>query len=143
MTTVFPQTARIRVLVVDDEASSRRTLCQLLQMSGFFCAVAANGAQALEIVHSFHPQAIIMDLMMPILDGFEPTRRLKDHEDTRSIPVLALTGSTTPGDQQQARRAGVDAFLTKPINLDHLLLHLRQHLPDPLAPAARGDRSSS
>jgi CheY-like chemotaxis protein len=132
MEPVFPQSERIRVLVVDDEATSRRTLCQLLQMSGFFCAVAANGAQALEMVHSFHPQAIIMDLMMPILDGFETTRRLKEQGETRSIPVLALTASTTPRDQQEAQRAGVDAFLTKPINLDHLLLHLRQHLPDPL-----------
>jgi CheY-like chemotaxis protein len=126
-----PQNGRIRVLVVDDEAMARRSLCQLLQMSGYFCAVAADGAQALELVQAFHPQAIILDLMMPVMDGFETTRRLKDDPETRSIPILALTASTTAEDRRQALRAGVDDFLTKPINLDELLLHLRHRLPAP------------
>src|SRR5205085_10939336 len=123
MATDRKEDSRFRVLVVDDEPVARRTLCQLLQMSGYFCALASNGAQALELVHSFKPQAIIMDLMMPVLDGFETTRRLKEYQGTRSIPVLALTASNTTQDKQQAARAGVDEFLTKPINLDHLLLH--------------------
>jgi CheY-like chemotaxis protein len=122
---------RIRVLVVDDEAMSRRTLCQLLQMSGYFCAVAADGVQALQVVHSFQPQAIIMDLMMPVLDGFETTRRLKEDLETRDIPIIAVTASSSKQDQAHARQAGVNEFLHKPINLDHLLLHLRQHLRDP------------
>jgi CheY-like chemotaxis protein len=130
MATTIEPTERIRVLIVDDEPATRRTLCQLLQMSGYFCALAANGAQALEMVHSFHPQAVVMDLKMPILDGFETTRRLKAHEDTRSIPVLALTASTTPQDREQAVHAGVDDFLIKPINLDQLLLSLRRYLPN-------------
>lgn len=131
MMSLVPERRRIRILVVDDEPITRRTLCQLLQMSGYFCAVAADGAQALELVHSFRPQAILMDLMMPILNGYEATRRLKESEATRSIPILALTASTTPQDKERAVRAGVDDFLTKPINLDHLLLHLRRHLHEP------------
>ena len=118
---------RIRVLVVEDEAISRHSLCQVLHRSGFFSAGAANGAQALEMVRFFKPQAIIMDLRMPVLDGFETTRRLKADEHTASIPVLALTGSSELADRQQAVQAGVDDFFTKPINLDQLLLYLRQH----------------
>jgi CheY-like chemotaxis protein len=131
MTTLSSESGRIRILVVDDEPISRRTLCHLLQLSGYFCAVAADGAQALELVYSFRPQAILMDLMMPVLNGFEATRRLKENEETRAIRILALTASTTPEDRERAVAAGVDDFLTKPINLDHVLLHLRRHLPGP------------
>jgi two-component system response regulator MprA len=115
-------------LVVEDEPISRRTLCHLLQISGYFTAAAADGAQALDVVHSFRPQAIVMDLMMPGVNGFEATRQLKANPQTRPIAILALTASTTAADRQRALDAGVDDFLTKPINLDELLLHLRQHL---------------
>ena len=120
---------RIRVLVVEDEAISRHALCQVLHRSGFFSAGAANGSQALDMVRFFKPQAIIMDLRMPVLDGFETTRRLKIDGNTSFIPVLALTGSSNPDDRRQALEAGVDEFFTKPINLDQLLLYLRQHTP--------------
>jgi CheY-like chemotaxis protein len=120
---------RIRVLVVEDEALSRHALCQVLHRSGFFSAGAADGAQALDMVKFFKPQAIIMDLRMPVLDGFETTRRLKADAQTAAIPVLALTGSTDPEDRKQALAAGVDTFLNKPINLDQLMLYLRQQEP--------------
>src|SRR5205823_2461473 len=118
---------RIRVLVVEDEAISRHALCQVLHRSGYFSAGAANGAQALEMVKFFKPQAIIMDLRMPVLDGFETTRRLKSDTVTCTIPVLALTGSSDLTMREQAEQSGVDGFFTKPINLDELLLYLRQH----------------
>lgn len=119
--------SRIRVLVVEDEAISRLSLCQLLQRSGYFSAGASDGAQALEMIKFFRPQAIIMDLRMPGLDGFETTRRLKGASDTAAIPILALTGSMDPEDQNRALEAGVDDFLMKPINLDELMLYLRRH----------------
>src|SRR5579859_2138573 len=127
MNTVSRSRNRIRVLVVEDEALSRHALCQVLHRSGFFSAGASDGAQALEMVKYFKPQAIIMDLRMPNVDGIEATRRLKSDEDTASIPVLALTGSNDPEDRRNALAAGVDTFLTKPINLDQLMLYLRQH----------------
>jgi CheY-like chemotaxis protein len=123
--------SRIRILVVEDEALSRHALCQLLHRSGFFSAGASDGAQALEMIKIFKPQAIIMDLRMPNIDGFEATRRLKSDQTTSAIPVFALTGSTDPDDRQHALAAGVDTFLTKPINLDQLILYLRQHDLDP------------
>lgn len=118
---------RIRVLVVEDEAISRHALCQVLHRSGYFSAGAANGAQALEMVKFFKPQAIIMDLRMPVLDGFETTRRLKADQATAEIPVLALTGSSDLSIRHQAEQSGVNGFFTKPINLDQLLLYLREH----------------
>jgi two-component system, cell cycle response regulator DivK len=126
--------SRIRVLVVEDEALSRHALCQVLHRCGFFSAGAADGSQALDMVKFFHPQVIIMDLRMPKLDGFEATRRLKADEATAGIPVLALTGSTDPEDRRQAIDAGVDTFLNKPINLDQLMLYLRQHEVNDAAP---------
>jgi CheY-like chemotaxis protein len=121
---------RIRVLVVEDEALSRHALCQLLHRSGFFSAGASDGAQALEMVKIFKPQAIIMDLRMPVLDGVETTLQLKSDPSTAAIPVLALTGSSNPEDRRRAFDAGVDAFLMKPINVDQLMLYLRQHHSD-------------
>jgi CheY-like chemotaxis protein len=97
-------------------------------MSGYECAAAANGAEALDLARSFRPEAIIMDLAMPVLDGFEATRRLKASATTRGIPVLALTSSSTPADRDQASQAGVDDFLAKPTNLDQLDLHLQEQL---------------
>jgi CheY-like chemotaxis protein len=124
----LPWARRVRILVVEDEPGSRNCLCQLLQMRGYDCAGAANGAEALDLARSFRPQAIIMDLAMPVIDGVEATRRLKANDMTRAIPVLALTASTTPEERAQAGRAGVDDFLTKPTNFDQLLLHLQEHL---------------
>lgn len=125
---------RIRVLVVEDEALSRHALCQVLHRSGFFSAGAANGAQALEMVKFFKPQAIIMDLRMPVLDGLETTRQLKADVLTVSIPVLAVTGSSEQAIREQAEQLGINGFLTKPINLDQLLLYLRQY--------SRGDEAA-
>lgn len=130
--------AKIRVLVVEDQVLDRHALCQLLELSGFFSAGAANGAQALSMVATFRPHAILMDLRMPVLNGFEATRRLKADSHTRRIPVLALTGSADPADQRQALDAGVDAFLRKPLNLDELLLYLRQHVERPANGFANG-----
>lgn len=129
--------SRIRVLVVEDEALSRHALCQVLHRCGFFSAGASDGTQALEMVKFFRPQAIIMDLRMPNCDGFEATRRLKADQTTAAIPVLALTGSTDPEDRRQALEAGVDTFLNKPINLDQLMLYLRQHNLEETPPPVR------
>jgi CheY-like chemotaxis protein len=128
-----------RLLIVDDEAVGRRTLSQILRLLGYQCAVAADGAQALQLVHSFHPDAVILDLLMPILDGFATCRQLKGARETHSIPIVALSASSTPEYRQQAAHAGVDAFLPKPLNVDQLLLILRQHLP--ASHSARGRQS--
>jgi CheY-like chemotaxis protein len=129
METIPFSTGGVRILVVEDEPSIRQALCQLLRTSGYYSIGAANGAEALALLTSFRPQAVLMDLMMPTLDGFEATRRLKADKTTRAIPVLAFTASTTAEDRRQALQAGVDAFLAKPMEFSELLRELRRYLP--------------
>jgi two-component system, cell cycle response regulator DivK len=117
----------MRVLVVEDDPNSRWVLCALLKRLGYACEVATDGREALEKVESFSPQVILMDLMMPVLDGLEATRRLKADARTRGIPVLALSGNVTPGGLSAARHAGCDDFVPKPVILSDLLDRLDRH----------------
>jgi CheY-like chemotaxis protein len=117
-----------RILIVEDDPNSRWVLCALMRRMGYDCQVAANGKEALEIVESFGPQVILMDLMMPVLDGLEATRRLKADAKTRGIPVVALTGNATPHGVAAAHKAGCDDLLPKPIVFQELVDRLHQHL---------------
>jgi len=117
----------IRILIVEDDPSSRRLLCTILQRLGFDCLSVEDGLKGIEAAHSFAPQIIIMDLMMPILDGLEATRRLKADDDTKEIPVLALSANATANGEQEARSAGCDDFMSKPVSLDRLVPWLSEH----------------
>lgn len=110
-----------RILIVEDDANSRWVLCALIRRLGYDCQVAANGQQALDVVDEFEPDIILMDLMMPVLDGLEATRRLKADARTRGIPILALTGNATPQGLSAAHRAGCDDCLAKPVVFQDLL----------------------
>jgi CheY-like chemotaxis protein len=124
-----PQQARgWRILVVEDDPNCRWVLCALLQRMGYHCQVACNGREALERVKSFAPQAIVMDLVMPEIDGLEATRRLKADARTRGIPIVALTGHATSQYESAARRAGVADFLPKPVLFQDLLERLQRLL---------------
>lgn len=114
----------LRVLIVEDDPNSRWVLCALMRRLGYDCQVAVDGQEALQMVARFKPQAILMDLMMPVMDGLETTRRLKADAATRGIPILALTGNSTPTGERVARSAGCDDFLTKPVVLSDLLKRL-------------------
>jgi CheY-like chemotaxis protein len=121
----------VRILIVDDDAGTRRCLCRLLETFGYTCSDAADGVEALQRTRNLRPQAIIMDINMPRLDGFEAIRVIKSDPATRTIPVLALTANASLEDLQQADQVGVNAFLTKPTNLSELLAQLRQFAPVP------------
>ncbi len=116
-----------RILIVEDDAQSRWALSTLMQRIGYDCEVASNGEEALVKAADYAPQVILMDSMMPVLDGLEATRRLKADARTRDIPVLMLTGDVTRSSEIAARRAGCDDFISKPIILDELLDRLRKH----------------
>ncbi len=117
-----------RVLIAEDDPSSRKTLCTLLRRLGYDCEIAANGREALEQARDFEPEVILMDLMMPQLDGLETTRILKADAQTREIPILALSGNVTPHGVSAAHQAGCNDFLPKPVVLNDLLDLLRRHL---------------
>jgi len=117
----------LRVLIAEDDPGSRWALSTLLRKLGHDCAVACDGREAMAKVEAFAPQAIVMDLMMPVLTGLEATRLLKADPRTRAIPIVALSANVTGSGAREARRAGCDAFLTKPLALPDLLATLRAH----------------
>jgi CheY-like chemotaxis protein len=123
------------VLIVDDFEDNRAMYVQHLTYSGLRVAEAGQGEEALRKVHELRPDVIVMDLSLPVLDGWEATRRLKADPGTRAIPVIALTGHALSGHSRRARDAGCDAFLTKPCLPDELLKEIRRML------AARPARS--
>ena len=97
-----------RLLIAEDDPNSRWVLCALLKRLGFDCRVANDGQEALEVVDQFRPDVILMDLMMPGVNGLEAIRRLKADERTRHIPILVLTGDLTARNIEAANAAGCD-----------------------------------
>lgn len=116
------------VLVVDDYADAREMYAEYLEFSGFRVAEAKNGEEAIEKAASLMPDVILMDLSLPVMDGWEATRRLKADTKTRKIPVVALTGHALAGHSDGARKAGCDAFVTKPCLPDALVAEVRKVL---------------
>src|SRR5215467_8049451 len=100
------------VLLVDDYPDAREMYAEYLQFSGFDVVEAGNGVEALERAIDRTPDVILMDLSLPVMDGWEATRRLKADDRTKHIPVLAVTGHALTGISEDARRAGCDGFIT-------------------------------
>jgi two-component system, cell cycle response regulator DivK len=119
---------RPRVLLVDDYPDAREMYCEYLEFSGFDVVEAANGLEALERAAEESPDIILMDLSLPIMDGWEATRRLKADPRTAGIPVVALTGHALAGISEGAKKAGCDAFVTKPCLPDDLVKEIRKVL---------------
>ncbi len=124
--TIKPQ--RPRVLLVDDYPDAREMYTEYLQYSGFEVVEAGNGQEALQRAVDATPDIILMDLSLPVMDGWEATRRLKADQRTASIPVVALTGHALAGISQGAKAAGCDAFITKPCLPEDLVKEIRKIL---------------
>jgi two-component system cell cycle response regulator DivK len=116
------------VLVVEDYQDAREMYAAYLQFSGFDVAEASNGVEAIEKTQELLPDIVLMDLALPRMDGWEATRRLKNDERTRHIPIVALTGHALPGHSEGARDAGCDAFVTKPCLPDALVAEIKRLL---------------
>jgi two-component system, cell cycle response regulator DivK len=116
------------VLVVDDYADSRDVYAEYLKYAGFRVAEAANGQEALDKVGELLPDVVIMDLSLPIMDGWEATRRLRRDPETRGIPIIALTGHVLAGHSNRAKEAGCDAYLAKPCLPEELLEEVKSML---------------
>jgi len=117
-----------KILVVDDEAKNVKLLAALLIPRGYTVVTAANGEEALRQVQQEHPDLILLDVMMPILDGFEVCKRLKENDETRLIPVVIMTALGQVEDRIKGIEAGADDFLTKPIHRDELMARIRTSL---------------
>ena len=124
---------RPRVLLVDDYPDAREMYTEYLEFSGFDVVEAGNGMEALQKAVDTSPDIILMDLSLPVMDGWEATRRLKADERTASIPVVALTGHALAGISEGAKKAGCDAFVTKPCLPEDLVREIRRILDGPPA----------
>jgi CheY-like chemotaxis protein len=114
------------VLIVEDQLELRRLYAQALGMSGFEVIEAGNGAEAIQHAAAALPDVVIMDLSLPVVDGWEATRRLKGDSHTRDIPVVALTAHDGSGELQRATRAGCDWFVPKPCQPHDLIAEVRR-----------------
>jgi two-component system, cell cycle response regulator DivK len=110
-----------KILLVEDNEMNRDMLTRRLQRRGYEVVIAVDGAQGLAMAQSESPALILMDISLPVLDGWEATRRLKMAPETKSIPVIALTAHAMSGDRERCIEAGCDDFDTKPVEIARLL----------------------
>ena len=111
----------VKILYVEDNEDNVYMLGRRLKRHGFEMAAAPDGERGLALARSEQPDLILMDLSLPVVDGWEATRRLKEAPETRAIPVIALSAHAMAGDREQALAAGCDDYETKPVNLERLL----------------------
>ncbi len=117
-----------KILVVDDKEVNRDVVVQVLSPLGFIFAEASHGEEALNIIPEFQPNLIITDLVMPILDGFEFARQLRQIPEWKNLIVIASSASVLPEDQAQSIEAGCDDFLPKPVEIEKLLIVIQKYL---------------
>jgi two-component system, cell cycle response regulator DivK len=116
-----------KVLVVEDVDFNRELIVQLLE-DKYQVIEAVNGQEGVELAERERPELILMDLSLPVMDGWEATRRLKASDDLRSIPVIALTAHAMKGDKEKALAAGCDDYLVKPLDEDELMARIAKYL---------------
>lgn len=110
-----------KILLVEDNEANRDMLSRRLVRKGFEVVMALDGQQAVDMAASETPDLILMDMSLPVIDGWEATRRVKSEQATRRIPVIALTAHAMAGDREKALEAGCDDYDTKPIDFTRLL----------------------
>jgi two-component system cell cycle response regulator DivK len=110
-----------KVLLVEDNEMNRDMLSRRLIRRGFQVVFAMDGQQGVDLARSELPDIILMDMSLPVIDGWEATRRVKADDVTRSVPVIGLTAHAMAGDREKAIEAGCDDYDTKPVELDRLI----------------------
>jgi CheY-like chemotaxis protein len=116
-----------KILIVEDVELNVDLLTQLLE-EDYELTVAGDGAQGVAVAGQVHPDLILMDMSLPIMDGWEATRRLKSDQALKHIPIIGLSAHAMSGDAERARAAGCDDYMTKPVDEDALLAKLRHYL---------------
>jgi two-component system, cell cycle response regulator DivK len=117
-----------RILVVEDQEDNRIILRRLLSNAGYDLIEAVNGEDGVALALSTRPDLILMDIQLPVMDGYEATRRIKSNAELKSIPVIAVTSYALSGDEAKARAAGCDAYVAKPFSPRQLLAKVREYL---------------
>lgn len=115
-----------KILLVEDNLHNRRIFSGILKHKGYEVFEAEDGKAAIELAESVQPDLILMDLSLPIIDGWSATREIKKISSCQMIPILALTAHAMDGDEQRAREAGCDGYLTKPLSPSELAKEVKE-----------------
>ncbi len=111
----------MKILLVEDDEMNRDMLSRRLMKRGYDVVMAVDGQQGMDMASSAGPELILLDMSLPVLDGWEVARRLKSNADTASIPIIALTAHALAGDREKSLAAGCDDYDTKPVDFVRLL----------------------
>ena len=117
-----------KILLVEDNEMNRDMLSRRLERRGYEIAIAVDGREGVDMAGAEKPDLILMDMSLPVMDGWEATRQIKAQDSLKHIPIIALTAHAMASDEQQAREAGCDDFDTKPIELKRLLGKIESQL---------------
>jgi CheY-like chemotaxis protein len=120
----------VTVLLVEDDTMNREMIARYLKMSGYQVISAGDGANAVLLARNARPTLILMDMGLPILNGWQATHRLKTTPETQNIPIIALTAFAMAEDRAKCFAIGCDAFESKPVNFDRLLTTMQKLLSD-------------
>jgi two-component system, cell cycle response regulator DivK len=118
-----------RILVVEDQEDNRQILRDLLASVDYQMIEASDGEAGVAAAKAEHPDLILMDIQLPVMDGYEATRRIKADPDLKQIPIIVVTSYALSGDEAKARAAGCDSYVTKPYSPRQLLAKIREYLP--------------
>ena len=119
-----------RILIIEDQDDNRTIMRDLLNTAGYRLIEAVDGEEGVKLAQSERPDLILMDIQLPILDGYEATRRIRASVELKSIPIIAVTSYALSGDDAKARAAGCDGYVAKPFSPRELLAKVREFLPN-------------
>jgi two-component system cell cycle response regulator DivK len=119
-----------RILIVEDQEDNRAIMRDLLNTAGYNLIEAVDGEEGVRLAQSQRPDLILMDIQLPILDGYEATRRIRALAELKSIPIIAVTSYALSGDEAKALAAGCDSYVAKPFSPRELLAKVREFLPN-------------
>ena len=118
-----------RILIIEDQEDNRAIMRDLLTGAGFELIEAVNGEEGVKLAQSERPDLILMDIQLPIIDGYEAARQIRAIVDLKSIPIIAVTSYALSGDEAKTRAAGCDGYVAKPFSPRQLLAKVREFLP--------------
>ena len=119
-----------RILVIEDTEDNRQIIRDLLTSVGYELIEAVDGSQGVAMAQSHHPDLILMDIQLPVMDGYEAARRIRAIPELARVPIIAVTSYALSGDEAKTRAAGCEGYIAKPFSPRHLLAKVREFLPE-------------
>ena len=119
-----------RILVVEDTEDNRKIVRDLLTSVGYELVEAVDGGEGVAMAQSERPDLILMDIQLPVIDGYEATRRIRAIPELATVPIIAVTSYALSGDEAKTRAAGCDGYVAKPFSPRQLLAKIREYLPE-------------